>query len=181
MCRKIIENGIQEIKHRCAQWKTMVQQPDLAKALADIAEAGENLLRKAESDAGRQAIAILANEDNWLYPVYFTQYREDIDFLTRAARFHSQIYSSMIPIKLRQTQRDNFILFEIYRLYRRLKWASGGRVGIAGPLYRFTKACLGLLGVGTDLRLSESTFRMRIQRVVNARRTGLGSLANILL
>ena len=175
-CRTIIENGIQEIKRRCEQWKTMEQEPELAKALADIAEAGENLLRKAESDAGRQAIAILANEDNWYYPVNFPRYRENIEFLTRAARFHSQTYSSTIPWKLSPTQRENLIWFEIYRLYRRLKWASGGREGIAGPLYRFTKACLGLLDVGTDLRLSELTFRMRIQRVVNARRTRLGSL-----
>lgn len=86
-CRTIIENGIQEIKRRCEQWKTMEQEPELAKALADIAEAGENLLRKAESDAGRQAIAILANEDNWYYPVNFPRYRENIEFLTRAARF----------------------------------------------------------------------------------------------
>jgi hypothetical protein len=176
MCRTIIGDGLIQIK-RCAWWDAK-PEPDLARAFADIAEAGENFARTAESDAGRQAISILEEEGNWYYPIKFSKYHEEFNLLIGAARFYSQVYPPIIPQKFRRTHRENLILYEIYRLYRRLKTASGGRLGIAGPLYRFAKACADLLGV--DLLLSERTFRMRIQRIVDKRREQIGSLGDIL-
>ena len=78
----------------------------------------------------------------------------------------------------RSKDRENCLLYDLYSLYSEIRIAAGERPGIAGPLYRFTKECMGLLG--EHLRISEPSFRMRIQRVKNNRLQGIGSLASAL-
>jgi hypothetical protein len=175
--RRIIDTGLARIKY--TQRGSVGVKPQTVKAFKLLADAADVFGRVAfQSDAGRQAVSIIEEEALWHAPIEVTKYRETINLISETATFYNQLYSRNASCNRRRKDRENCMLYDIYSLYSGIKIAAGERPGIAGPLYRFTKECMRLLG--KHLRISEPAFRMRIQRVKNKRLQGIDSLASAL-
>jgi hypothetical protein len=114
----------------------------------------------------------------WHPRVEVTKHRDTFASLSEGAALYNRLYSRKIPRTRRRTDHENWLLYDLYCLYSEIKIAAGGRPAIAGPLYRFTRECMGLLG--EDLRMKETAFRMRVKRLAN-KRLLTGSLASVLM
>jgi hypothetical protein len=174
--RKMIGVGLARIK--CTQSAQEGVKPETIKMLKALADVADGFVRIFQTDAGRQAVSIIEEQAIWDPRIEVTKHQEAFSKILEAATLYYHLYSRSTSRVRGRENHENRMLSELYCLYREIKIAAGDRLGIAGPLYRFTKECVGLLG--QHLSISEPAFRMRIQRLKSKRFEGIGSQASVL-
>jgi hypothetical protein len=168
--RAIIDRGLLVIKHEYA----ITQEPDWA-VFAIIAAASDTLIQAFQSHDGRHAVSVMEKQAIWHPPIEITRYSKELIALHETAVFYSRLYDQKPRKNVRRTALENGLFSKFYQLYEEIK---GARPGIAGPLYRFTMKGAELLGI--KVGMSQDTYRMRIQRVLNEQRKKIGSLGSVL-
>jgi hypothetical protein len=160
--RRIVDIGLYRIKAREGV------KPELVKAFKTLADAANVFVQVFRTDAGRQAVSILEEAAIWHHRLELTKHRENFDEISeRSILYYHYYVKKTASIYGRPRDRMNCLLYDLYSLYVEIKIGEGGRPGIAGPLYRFTKECIKILG--EKLPISQDTFRMRIQRLKRKR------------
>jgi len=173
--RMILGNGFLRIRHECAVWKADRQRPDLGKAFGEISEAVSGLLRfLVANDGRRQAVSIIESGTVWnaspRHPAFQT-----LAALQDAALFYNRLYRYKQETRKLHTEYDNFVYERLYRLLGEIK---GSRPGNTYLLYNFTMSCVELLRIEVN-PVTPGAFRMRIARMLQRQRKGLGSLADL--
>jgi hypothetical protein len=170
--RILLMTGLAKIEEQLARQS----QPDLRKAFSNIVKALDVFKQAAfENKGGRQAVWIMEKQAVWSQPINVS---EQFSELYKTAHLYSQLYRHGKPNIVRPRVRQDWLYFELYCLYAKVKGALPGN---AGPLYRFTKACAEIMGL--KLRIGEDAFRMRVQRLLkelrNRSQPTIGSLASV--
>ena len=174
--RAIIEKGLLSIKHEYAQRDAVRQQPNLAKAFADISQALGTFLQVAFQDgAGQRAVAIMEEGAVWRPSIEITSYFTVFIALCETSMCYSQLYDQKIYKNTRATTLENWLFYRFYQLFEEIKDA---RPGIAKPLYRFTMTSLQLLDIKVR-NITEDAFRMRVQRLARQARSGIAEDAEL--
>jgi len=168
--RAILIDGFVRIIQGCAGLKDLRPRPDVCKALGDIADALNTLLKVTSgSDVGRQAVSIIEN-GSWLPSIELP--------LTLLSRFHEKatLYRQIYNIRpINPRDYDNWLFHHLYHIYGEI---IEGRPGNTYLLYDFTMKCADVLGIKVN-PITPDAFRMRIARMLDRQRQGFGSLAAV--
>jgi hypothetical protein len=168
--RTILIDGFVRIIRRYAGLKHLRPRPDVCKALGNVADALNTLLKVTSgSDVGRQAVSIIEN-GSALAPIELP--------LTLLSRFHEKaaLYHQIYDNKsTHRTEYDNRLFLYLYNIYGEI---IEGRPGNTYLLYDFTMKGAEVLGIKVN-PITPAAFRMRIARMLDRQRKGFGSLAAV--
>lgn len=174
--RTIFDNGLLRIKREYAQWGARREDPDRDKAFTAIAKAANNLQAAFRNDAGLRAVSVMEKQAVWRPPIEITLLDEKLAALHETALFYNRIYGYKPKMRRRSTERTNFVFHQLYRLLEEIKGASPGNTDL---LYRFTMNCAELLDISIGF-IQSGAFRMRVKRILDEQRKGLGSMGSVL-
>jgi hypothetical protein len=174
--RVLLDTGLARIEEELARQNHAQTQPDLAKAFSNILKALDVFKQAAfENKGGREAVWIMEKQAVWSKPLNITEHFVE---LYQTVGLYIQLYRHEKPNRLNHRAHEDWLYYELYCLYAKIKGAPPGN---AGPLYRFTKACAEILWL--KLRIGEDAFRMRVQRLLKELRKRpqptIGSLGSL--
>jgi hypothetical protein len=169
--RAILNSGFLRIWHECGR-REVAGQPDLGTAFDEIAEALNSLLKFMFANGDRRhAVSIMEKGTIWHAPTPI----HHLIALHDTAIFYRILHSSKAKVRKRDTDYDNLLYDSLYRLFAEMKKERPGNTYL---LYNFTMKCVDLLGIKVGF-ITPDAFRMRIKRMLDRQRSGIGSLAEL--